>query len=58
MTFDIGIHWAPYSQTAGIIADIDRGPAASLLYGNGRKEIQAVNASLFGGFVVVNYVNE
>lgn len=34
------------------------GPAASLLYGGGRKETQAVNESLFGGFVVANYVNE
>jgi len=42
----------------GLLLTWTAGPTASLLYGNGKKEIQAVNASLFGGFVVVNYVNE
>ena len=34
------------------------GPTTSLLYGSGRKEIQAVNESLLGSFVVAKYVNE
>ena len=32
------------------------GPTTSLLYGSGRKEIQAVSESLLGSFVVAKYV--
>lgn len=51
-------HWMLSSQAAGIMADRDRGPHLQPPPWQWRPEIQAVNESPFGGFVVANYVNE